>query len=496
HSIEDDDTHFCTGSGLGHYFRGLEGQDYSGIDVIGGQVIPQGEDEPTQGLMGPRNGGFYHYTLAKLASSFAYLDESKQGRAMCEIFGNYGWKSGVYEQKYLADHCLVRGINNFVPHAFSPKAYPDSDCPPHFYAHGHNPQYRAFGQLCRYMNRVADLISRGKPVVSLAIWYNAESDWAGECMSLDKPARELYDSQMDYIFLPSDYRNRAGEFKYVIVPEADFAPQWLAELENAVFINSIPKNLSQVKGQVVMLEELADFLKANQARDAVLEPANNRIRVLHYKGEQELYMAVNEGTSSYQGRMSVSSEGEYKAYDPWSDCFVDVSLDDLNLGARKSLIFIKDAAPEVIKDNSIPEKQVKLTQFTRSICKGIDYPKFEGTKLVALPDDVSKEDKMFSGFVRYETRFSGFKGQKTVIKVTEPAEAIEVFVNGKSCGIQIVPDYIFDVTEYVCDGENSLTMEMATTLGRENSKSFRAKFMGGKDEAPTGITGEVYLCQE
>lgn len=36
--------HARTGSSLGHYFRGLSGQDMSGIDDIGGQVLPQGED--------------------------------------------------------------------------------------------------------------------------------------------------------------------------------------------------------------------------------------------------------------------------------------------------------------------------------------------------------------------------------------------------------------------------------------------------------------------
>ncbi len=44
HLIEDNNMHARTGSSLGHYFRGLSGQDMSGIDDIGGQVFPQGED--------------------------------------------------------------------------------------------------------------------------------------------------------------------------------------------------------------------------------------------------------------------------------------------------------------------------------------------------------------------------------------------------------------------------------------------------------------------
>ncbi|MFR6327621.1 MAG: hypothetical protein ACLUOI_01455 [Eisenbergiella sp.] len=55
---------------------------------------------------------------------------------MCEIFGNYGWAEGAQTMKWLTDFMLVRGINVFVPHAFSPKDFPDPDCPPHFYAHG------------------------------------------------------------------------------------------------------------------------------------------------------------------------------------------------------------------------------------------------------------------------------------------------------------------------------------------------------------------------
>jgi hypothetical protein len=81
---------------------------------------------------------------------------------------------------------MVRGVNNFVPHAFSPKDFPDPDCPPHFYAHGHNPQYRHFGVLMAYMNRVCDLISGGRRVAPVAVLYHGESEWAGNYMPMEK----------------------------------------------------------------------------------------------------------------------------------------------------------------------------------------------------------------------------------------------------------------------------------------------------------------------
>ena len=99
---------------------------------------------------------------------------------------------------------MVRGINNYVPHAFTPAPFPDPDCPPHFYAHGHNPQYRHFGELMIYMNRICTLISGGKAVIPAAILYNAEADWAGDFMYMQKPAIQLYDHQIDYHIVPAD----------------------------------------------------------------------------------------------------------------------------------------------------------------------------------------------------------------------------------------------------------------------------------------------------
>ncbi len=194
HVIEDDGQHCRTGSSLGHYFRGLQGQDMAGIDDIGGQVLPQGEDAPVlNNMRQPRNGEFYHYGLAKLAQSAAAIEPNKNGNAMCEIFGNYGWEEGVQLEKYLADHFLVRGINYFVPHAFSGKEFPDPDCPPHFYAHGHNPQYRHFGKLIQYMNRVATLTGSGKQQVPVAVLYHGEAEWCdSEAVPVAKPLWVLF----------------------------------------------------------------------------------------------------------------------------------------------------------------------------------------------------------------------------------------------------------------------------------------------------------------
>ena len=107
-------------------------------------------------------------------------------------------------EKYLLDHFMVRGINHFVPHAFSGKDYPDPDCPPHFYAHGNNPQYRHFGALMAYGNRVLELINGGRHIAPAAILYHGESDWMGETMASDIVGHPFYDDQIDYDYIPQD----------------------------------------------------------------------------------------------------------------------------------------------------------------------------------------------------------------------------------------------------------------------------------------------------
>ena len=155
HIIEDNNQHSHLGCSQGHFFRSMYGQHMLGIDDIGGQVILNGENHIWKKRYGS-NGDeeFYHFALGKQGYTLAHIGPKKKERVMCEIFGAYGWKFGVKSQKYVSDHFLVRGINVYVPHAFSPKAFPDSDCLLHFYAHSENPQCRHFGKLMHYMNRM------------------------------------------------------------------------------------------------------------------------------------------------------------------------------------------------------------------------------------------------------------------------------------------------------------------------------------------------------
>ena len=538
HCIEDNNQHARTGTSLGHYFRGLKWQSMAGIDDIGGQVQPDGENIWKKNLFGNMDDGeFYQFALGKLGSSLGALNPHMAGRTMCEIFGNYGWEEGVQLEKYLLDHFMVRGVNYFVPHAFTCKDYPDRDCPPHFYAQGHNPQYRHFRELMKYGQRICNLIAEGTIVEQIAVLYHGEAEWTGKCMMMQKPARILMEHQIDYVFMPSDvfaerefYQTKISDVleingrkhRLVIVPYAEFlnkaCAEGLAEFlrsgGHVVFLENLPSGIATgeplpeelQKADVVKLSGLFSYVEKRNLRDAVLAPENPQIRVLHYQGAQEIYYLVNESSQSYQGKVKLPGWTRCLAYDAWnnqlyqpetSEMEVNVSLDShhslilVNGNAEEKIQKLQDEFGAAFMEKTAAQKiaeapkttKKSLTEFNCSICKNISYPAFEKKKRIHKLEGCERTDQKFSGIIRYETAFQTLKDQQILLEITEAYEGVEVFVNGVSAGIQIVPTYCYDLTDLCREGKNDLAIEVATTLEREN---------GGR-KCHSGITGEVNL---
>lgn len=538
HIIEDDGMHCRTACSLGHYFRGLQGQDMSGIDNIGGQVLPQGEDDPTPYFKGgteARRGEFYHYGLAKLAQSAAAIEPRKKGNSMCEIFGNYGWVEGVRMEKYMADHFLVRGINQFVPHAFSPKKFPDPDCPPHFYAQGHHPQYRHFGEICGYMNRVATLTSSGKHRVSAAVLYHGESEWAdSSAMPFEIPLRALYDRQIDCHVIPADifaereyYRTQIGnplivngqEYYAFVVPETRALPlaaaRGLCELASlgfpVYFVNRHPEFIAEtgeslpeqlVKLPAVDLESLADTVDRLELSKPEVSPANDRIRILHIQGDTPVFFIVNEATDAFSGSISFPFPGNCYLYDPWDNVCREADFLEKGACTRVELTVepLKSVAV-VFGDCDVPfvppvicqGEYKEMTAWRRSLCPGIAYPAFRDAVNVTVPENVADEFPDFSGFIQYEAHM-GYS-DRAVLEITDAEEGVEVFLNGESLGIQVAPPFRYDLSGKLNEGENTLVIEVATTLERQ-AFPLLDEYGRNVTKPPvgkTGLTGKVRL---
>jgi hypothetical protein len=532
----------------------MSGQDMAGIDDIGGQVFPQGEDVNIRGqIFGNRNGAFYHYALGKIASSYAAIDPLKQGRAMCEIFGNYGWSEGVRLEKYLADHFLVRGVNNFVPHAFSPKPFPDPDCPPHFYAHGHNPQYRHFGCLMAYMNRVCALISGGRHIAPVAVLYHGDAEWSGAFMPMEKPCHALADAQIEYDIIPQDvfsekerYKTVLGktlrvntqEYRVLIVPYARYITKVFAEAVHdllslgfpVIFIDAPPETLcdytshhggvaSLIAGaKILSLDNLISYLCDTGVKEISISPANNRIRYLRYVHDDgmSLYVFVNEGVVTWNGVIRVPLTKPCAVYDAWNNNLKtgDARVNDggtdiaVEIEPLKSFIVVFDDALSSMTlpamdigaaRETSPATEMNLNEvWTRSLCNAIEYPAFRDAKEVRLPDALAEEQPSFTGFVRYERRVV-LDAEQTAspcvtIEITDAYEGLELFVNGVPAGIQIAPPFRYNISPLIKTGENVFAIEVATTLERQVKPSgFAAMTPSSSPKTPTGVTGEIRL---
>ncbi|MBN2222545.1 MAG: hypothetical protein JW708_10100, partial [Vallitaleaceae bacterium] len=447
----------------GHFFRGLAGQDMSGIDNIGGQVLPQQENVSyDHGVFARRDGEFYHFMLGKLASSAAAIEPLKKGNSMCEIFGAYGWSEGLRLEKYLLDHFMVRGINHFVPHAYSAKAYPDPDCPPHFYANGNHPQHRHFGELMAYTNRVCELIQGGRHIAPVAVLYHGDGEWAGDTMFSHRIGRILAEYPIDYDNVPMDifaerekYQTRVEqkkllvntqEYSLLIVPKMQYVTEAFAngviEMSKAgvmlCFIEDYPEGLSDVSGatrvekvQSELLEmkkypcfelnELKNYLEKIGVAELVMEPSCKDLRYYHYEHHEGLgvYLFVNEGTSCYEGKLGIQEARKCLIYNAWENRLEELPKNNsgevfLRIEPLKSLILLADDKFIMLDDSMELCKPLSLDViremteveinplWKRSTCRSIDYPKFDEEKEIFLPDRLADAAPEFSGFVRYE----------------------------------------------------------------------------------------------
>lgn len=320
------------------------------------------------------------------------------------------------------------------------------------------------------------------------------------------------------------------EYKVLIIPETTYITAALAGAVAAlagagcrvIFINCLPQGICHGNGtlaegirkdeerqcldelkvcSVVSLEELIDAILPEGVSEVSLCPAEPLIRVFHYKNESAVFYFVNEAANTYEGVITICKEdscclsddmdcGENNfvpcyAYDAWDNRLERLSAKPCEEGVKlpvvlepqKSLIILFDEAEEKLlplsKKNYNFSDEIILTEgWKRSLCNAINYPDYREEKEVSLPDFVEKEKPDFGGYIRYKKKVKlpgagkSSPASQIVLEITDAAEGVEVFVNGVSAGIQIVPTYRFDITELVKEGDNLIAVEVATTLER------------------------------
>jgi hypothetical protein len=504
HNIEDNGAHARLGYGSGHYFRAQEAQHFSGIDVIGGQIVPGMPYHHDSFSTGGSDGEFYHFALAKLGASAAHLDEKKKGRAMCEAYGAYGWNEGLKLMKWITDHLLVRGINYIVPHAFSPKEFPDWDCPPHFYAQGHNPQFRYFPTFTKYANRMMELLNGGVHRALVAVLYPAEAEWGGAYMPVEQPVRELTEMQIDCDIVSIDYLKKAvllqnsfqiseETFQALVVPYAEYLPEEAVNLicefskagVDVIFVNQFPDTIlieQQINCHCVPISELAEI--CDKYREIKLDKTWRDLVYYHYEqSESQIFMFFNESVSeSVDDYVLFPNYGYCYQYDAFENELLlikEISPSEKNIKTHLSLapyeskvfIFSKNAsvhAKQHMFDVKNCETDILDLNWKLSFAGAKDYPNFKNIGEINKLTDLRTIPELLemSGTAAYEAEY-GCQKEKSyaILELDEVWEIAEVFVNGVSAGVKICGPYRFDISKILKRGKNKIRIEVTNTLG-------------------------------
>ena len=436
--------------------------------------------------------------------------------------------------KWLTDFMLVRGINRYVPHAYTPK-FPDPDCPPHMYAGGSNPQYTKFRLLMEYMNRVCHIMSGGTHVVSAAVLYDAEAYWSGgKFMYADKPARYLTEHQLDYDIIPADYLEKAeirgktfvlAEEVYpaLVVPYAEYLPKRsidaIARLANAgvpvycidalpcVGETGVPANLPQAT--VLSLEDLESALRTNGFADVTLlekGDADRNLRFYHYTvGNTQYYMLTNEGiheTLDLRATFAAFDGGAYAVYDPMTNTASRaVSADgtvSLTLPPYASVILAFGDLPASLAPMRVSGELVAAYPLEATwdiyLATQAEYPIFAPYRSTDTLFNITGRDGLprFSGHMQYETTFpmNGIlEHMQVILDLGAVGESVTLLVNGERIGDAIVPPYRFDITDAIRVGQNSIVAEVTNHYGWAMRDGF-SQYLAFE---PSGLLGPVTI---
>ncbi len=506
HIIEDNNTHTSFLAG-GHYFRSLDDMDMAGIDVVLCQIVPGMQDHRicvpcSYDIADP---DFFSFGLAKLASSHAHLQQKKQGRAMCEMFGAYGWAEGLKMMKWLVDHMIVRGINRFVPHAFSMKPH-DPDCPPHFYANGTNPQYPGFRLLMEYADRQMHLTTAGSHVCGSALLYHAEAEWSGgQFQYFHTVARAMTEAQLEFDILSCDYlltgaaedgKLAVGPCKFdsLIVPMSEYLPrnvlEKLSELASQgvkiVWVDEKTVKATDSTsfdvdfGTVVPFAELTDYVRENIGWDIRMKDGFRHLRFSHRKdGEADVYMLFNESVDeTLCGEVEFAADhGTMLEYDAYTGKLIRRNDRCITLEPYETRFVIFGA------DAQACEPEAPLTQTVSELTNWkFQVADSEYSELF----NIALKHPRFAGTVTYETEFAGSDGR--VLDLGYAGETVEVILNGENLGTRIAPPYRFNVAGKLRE-HNRLQVNVTTHMGYERRDRFSSYLM----LEPLGLIGPVEL---
>ncbi len=427
--------------------------------------------------------------------------------------------------KVAADSIFVDGMNQIVNHGFTYNPTEGEEWP--FYASSHicdkNTWWPFYKQMGSYIQRVSDFMQRGKTHAEVCIYLPQNDIWAENplcdlhmCMKL----RERFeDDAIDGIakagywfdYVNDDVVSKISEYDYktMIIMETDRMPVETVKAiekfvaagnlvvcaerlpsmscgligaeENGAFVQETMKRLFE-ENKILLAdnkrEALIDVLKNNVTPDLEICDGKNDIGYIHKQdGDTHIYFVSNMSKSEYHTTLRFKNlstsccvmkplEGEVK--DIVRNEVVDGKKEiELTVAALESLLVIFDenmADQEAVKEYIAADEKnisgdwkfaVEDKGFEQELGELIPWQKLDGLKY-------------FSGTGVYKKSFTVSKEEleckKVCLSMGNMKDCAKVYVNGSLAGELIKYPYDIDITEYLKEGENDLTVEVTNVL--------------------------------
>ncbi|MBQ3149803.1 MAG: hypothetical protein IJB86_01005 [Clostridia bacterium] len=523
HVIEDMDAHQRLGFGGGHFFRALQGQDMSGIDIVLKQLMPYNLDTPHSApICGHRaDPAFFQHTLPKLGASGAHIRPETNNKAMCEVFGAFGWAEGVGYMKYIADLMLSSGINQFVPHAYS-IPYPDPSCPPYFHSKGMNPQEKAFGLLIEYMQKTAHILSQGIHKADVAVFYNAQAEWTGgKHNTQSNVCQALRFGHIDFDIVPEDVLKvsevnngrlciNKETYGALVVPYSEILPddiqEMLLSIERkglaVIYENRLPKKSVTGKAFDSISKSVPTELLAQYLRDIgcchVLADDNCRgLRI--YRTDTEdgtVYSIFNEDKTTVDSYVYFENVVTPVFYDVWNNEISKPQKQDgrvrIKLYPGQAVIMLcneSDDVPPFCYDSECDRQIVPVWDISLKAADAEDFTFCTKTEKPIRFNTYDRES-YFCGTIRYTAEVK-LNGDEEYIDFGTVGEIAHLYINGKDIGTTVAPPYRFRISDAVKHGINEIRLDVI------NNPTYRERYVDWFSSytplPPSGLLGPVKI---
>ena len=434
--------------GHGHVMRSLRCMDLPGVDAISRQLFP-----------GKKNMAYPH-----LASSIARQAGKKY--AMAELFAVYGNGLTPEERCFVADYMQVRGVNLliFSKYALTCKKHFIFGCRPHLGPV--DPLWKYSSAFHDYCRCISGNMTRGKPVVDTAVYFDQRSLWAGE----------PYRSQADHLReeAAAALQEKQCDFDYV----DDDALAGAKIVDGKLVVGKMSYSALVIPSDKFMHPDAARTVKNFRSGTSVpllhCCPAAPQLRVsCRQVGEKRIWLCVNESSTPLDVKLDLGVQEPVLFRDPWGsgDYMLDGALFDWHFEPCGTALFISgQKGRKKLPSFSWEEAPRPLSWKLRPLCShAVGNGDFEVRKVKAkaLPAELGPWSKYlsegFSGDACYITEFENHSSSLW-LDLGKVHYCASVKLNGVSLGSVFRSPWRFDLTPALKKGKNRLEIIVSNTL--------------------------------